>query len=163
MRCWAIEDALDLQKLKNDIGIQTQLMGTPKPCSINKTIEWLKNKDSEDNAVFFVIARKADNLAIGYIQLTAIDKFNLFGYLGICLAKDYWGTGCAKEALELLSGYSISILNLRKILLLVRHDNDRAIGFYVKLGFEVVGTLKKHQLVHGVWMDVIMMERVNAA
>lgn len=163
LRCWAIEDAPDLQRLKNDIGIQTQLMGTPKPSSINKIIEWLKNKDNEDSAVFFVIARKSDNLAIGYIQLTVIDKFNLSGYLGICLAKDYWGTGCAKEALELFSGYAISILSLRKILLLVSHDNDRAIGFYLKLGFVVVGRLKKHQLVKGVWTDVIMMERVNVA
>lgn len=159
LRSWTNDDAPDLQKLKNDIDIQTQLMGTPKPNSVNKILSWLKNRDKDDNMVFFVIARKLDNKVVGYIQLSGIDKFNLFGYLGICVAKEFWGTGYAKESLDLLTQYAINILNLRKILLLVKHDNDRAVSFYKKVGFSVVGVLKEHQLIQGVWADVLMMER----
>jgi len=160
LRAWAVKDAPNIQKLKNDVDIQTQLMGLPKPNSINNILNWLKSRDKDENMVFFIIARSLDDEAIGYIQLSGIDKFNQFGYLGICLAKEFWGTGCAKESLNLLNEYAISILNLRKILLLVRNDNHRAINFYKKAGFDVIGTLKKHHLIQGIWSDVLMMERV---
>ena len=159
LRSWVSDDAPDMQKLKNDIDLQTQLMGVPKPNSINKIISWLKSRDKDENMVFFVIARKHDNKVIGYIQLSGLDKFNLYGYLGVCLAKEFWGTGSAKESLDLLTEYATNILNLRKIILLVKYDNSRAIRFYKKTGFEEVGTLKKHQLIQGVWVDVLMMER----
>lgn len=160
LRPWAVEDISELQRLKNDVDIQTQLMGIPRPNSTNKILNWLKNRDKDDSIVFFVIATKHDNKAIGYIQLSSLDKFNLYGYLGICLAKEFWGKGHADESLRLLIEYGIDILNLRKIILLVKNDNDRAIGFYKKTGFDAIGILKEHQLIHGVWTDVLMMERI---
>ena len=160
LRAWAINDVPNLQIMKNDIDIQTQLMGTPKPNSTNKILSWLKDRDKDESMVFFVIARSSDDEAVGYIQLSGIDKFDLFGYLGICLAKQFWGKGYAKESLGLLNEYVVNILNLRKILLLVRHDNNRAINFYKKTGFDEIGILKKHHLVQGVWTDVLIMERV---
>lgn len=160
LRSWVEKDIPELQKLKNDVEIQTQLMGIPKPNSANKILSWLKNRDEDDAMVFFVVATKHNNKAIGYIQLSGLDKFNLFGYLGICLAKEFWGTGCAIECLNLLVLYSINVLNLRKIILLVKNDNNRAIGFYKKTGFDVVGILKEHQHIQGVWIDVLMMERI---
>ena len=159
LRCWAIDDVPDLQKLKNDIDIQTQLMGTPKPNSVNKILIWLKSRDEDDSIVFFVISRNLDDKVVGYIQLSSIDKFNLFGYLGICIAKEFWGIGYAQDSLDLITQYALNILNMRKILLLVKHDNDRAISFYRKVGFSVVGVLKEHKLIQGVWADVLMMEK----
>jgi RimJ/RimL family protein N-acetyltransferase len=160
LRAWTVKDAHNIQKLKNDVYIQTQLMGVPKPNSINKILNWLKSRDKDENMVFFIIAKSSDDEAIGYVQISNIDKINQFGYLGICLAKEFWGSGYAKESLNLLIEYAISILSLRKILLLVRNDNHRAINFYKKVGFEVIGTLKNHHLIQGVWTDVLMMERV---
>ena len=162
LRAWTVNDAPNIQKLKNDVDIQTQIMGVPKPNSINKILNWLKSRDKDENIVFFIIARSSDDEAVGYIQLSNIDKFNQFGYLGICLAKEFWGSGYAKESLNLLNEYASSILSLRKILLLVRHDNHRAINFYKKAGFDAIGTLKKHHLIRGIWTDVLMMESVIA-
>ena len=162
LRAWADKDALNIQKLKNDIDIQTQVMGLPKPNSINKILNWFKSKDKDESVIFFIIARSSDDEAVGYIQLSGIDKFNQFGYLGICLAKECWGAGYAKESLSLLSEYAISILNIRKVLLLVRHDNHRAINFYKKAGYDEVGTLKKHHLFLSGWADILIMERVIA-
>jgi RimJ/RimL family protein N-acetyltransferase len=51
------------------------------------------------------------------------------------------------------------MLNLRKIVLLVKQDHLRAIRFYQNNGFEQIGVLKKHYLVNGVWSDVLMMEK----
>ncbi len=160
LRAWDISDIHKIQNLKNDIEMQTHLMGMPTPNSAHKTHLWLKNKDKSDHLVFFVIADKKKNLPIGYIQLSSIDKMTLSGYLGICLSEDFWGTGAAKESLSLLTQYSMEVLNLRKISLLVKHDNARAIQFYKKMSYTIVGVLKKHQLIQGIWTDVIMMERL---
>lgn len=162
LRAWIANDAANIQNLKNDVDIQIQLMGTPKPNSINKILSWFKSRDDAEDMVFFIIATTSNNEAIGYVQLSSIDKFNQFAYLGICLAKEFWGFGYAKESVDLLNEYAINILNLRKTLLLVRHDNHRAINFYKKTGFDEIGTLKKHHLIQGDWIDVLMMERVIA-
>ena len=159
LRPWQLDDLIELKALKNDLEIQAQLMGTIKPNSLNKILNWLKARDKEAATIFFVISRTCDKKVIGYIQISAIDNYNLFGYLGICIAKEFWGSGYAKESLEMLLKYAHNILNLRKVLLNVRNDNKRAIAFYNKVGFNTVGLMKKHQLVGGVWVDVLMMER----
>ena len=159
LRSWTAEDVPQIQELKNDIDIQSQLMGIPRPNSSNKILNWLKHRDKDDSMVFFVIARKQDNKAIGYVQISCLDKINLNGYLGICIEQEFWGKGYANEALDLLTRYASSILNLRKIILLVKNDNSRAIGFYKKTGFRKIGILKEHQIINGNWCDVLMMER----
>jgi RimJ/RimL family protein N-acetyltransferase len=159
LRPWHLDDLPELMALKNDPVIQAQLMGTVKPNSLNKILNWLKARDKEPTTIFFVISNINEKRVIGYIQLSEIDKFNLFGFLGICIAKEFWGSGYAKESLELLLKYAHNTLNLRKVLLFVRDDNERAIAFYKKSGFSNVGIMKNHQLVEGVWVDVLMMER----
>ncbi len=157
LRAWSESDIKDIQALKNDIPMQLELMGTPKPNSENSIAKWLKNKDEDDSLVFFVIVNQQEHV-VGYIQLSDIDKFNYFGYLGICIDKNYWGEGYAQESFYLLTEYAINILNLRKILLYVNSENLRAISFYNKIGFTKVGLLKEHQLVSKKWQDVLLME-----
>ncbi len=158
LRAWSKNDIKEIQALKNDIPIQLELMGTPKPNSENGILKWLKSKDENDNLIFFIITDMQEKV-VGYIQLSDIDKFNYYGYLGICINQNYWGKGYANEALNLLAEYAVNILSLRKVLLYVRSDNLRALKFYNKVGFNTVGVLKEHQLVSKSWKDVILMEK----
>jgi diamine N-acetyltransferase len=159
LRCWNRHDLAVIQELKNDISLQAQLLALPRPSSCHKIQLWLQDRDKDESMVFFIIAEKTNNQAIGYIQLSNLDRFNLIAYLGICITQAYQGTGCAKDALTLLSQYAVDMLNLRKIVLLVKQDHLRAIRFYQNNGFEQIGVLKKHYLVNGVWSDVLMMEK----
>lgn len=159
LRAWCEADINDLQLLKNDFELQTQLMGVPKPNSANKILNWLHRRDSDEHLVFFVISDK-NNKAIGYIQISNLDKHHHHGYLGICLNKDYWGKGFSQEALKLLQHYASSALGLRKILLIVNRDNSRAINFYNKLNFRTIGVLEDHQFINNSWVDVILMEKL---
>lgn len=159
LRAWCELDIDKLQALKNDFKLQTQLMGVPKPNSKNKILNWLKHRDDDDKLVFFIISDKNNN-AIGYIQISNIDRHNHHGYLGVCLQRDYWGKGLSEEALQLLEDYAATVLGLRKILLIVNTDNLRAINFYKKIDFRTVGTLEDHQFINNTWTDVILMEKL---
>ncbi len=159
LREWDELDVNKIQALKNDFELQTQLMGLPKPNSKNKILNWLKSRDSDENLVFFVISNKKND-AIGYIQISNLDKHNHHGYLGICLARDYWGKGFSQEAIDLLLNYAVNFLSLRKVLLIVNRENLRAINFYNKIRFRTIGLLEDHQFVNNTWTDVILMEKI---
>ena len=55
LRAWTVNDAPNIQKLKNDVDIQTQLMGVPKPNSINKILNWLNSRDKDESMVFLLL------------------------------------------------------------------------------------------------------------
>ncbi|EAS64553.1 hypothetical protein VAS14_02518, partial [Photobacterium angustum S14] len=46
-----------------------------------------------------------------------------------------------------------------KLFAYVRSDNERALTAYLKQGFEVVGTAKKHAKVRGEYVDEILIEK----
>ncbi|MEO9275184.1 GNAT family protein [Marinomonas sp. 5E14-1] len=46
-----------------------------------------------------------------------------------------------------------------KLFAYVRGDNERALAVYLKQGFKVVGTAKKHARVKGVFLDEVLIEK----
>ena len=41
----------------------------------------------------------------------------------------------------------------------MRGDNERALAVYLKQGFEVIGTAKKHAKVNDVYIDEVLIEK----
>jgi diamine N-acetyltransferase len=76
LRCWNRHDLAVIQELKNDISLQAQLLALPRPSSCHKIQLWLQDRDKDESMVFFIIAEKTNNQAIGYIQLSNLDRFN---------------------------------------------------------------------------------------
>ena len=46
-----------------------------------------------------------------------------------------------------------------KLFAYVRADNERALAAYMRQGFEMVGTAKKHAKVGGVYIDEVLIEK----
>ncbi|TNZ56082.1 hypothetical protein CGK45_22250 [Vibrio parahaemolyticus] len=46
-----------------------------------------------------------------------------------------------------------------KLFAYVRSDNERALAAYLKQGFEIVGTAKKHAKVRGEYVDEVLIEK----
>jgi diamine N-acetyltransferase len=163
LRAWRESDIEALQRLRNDIELQQQLMTRPKPNSLADVRNWLNGKAQSADTVFFVIAATHDDSALGYIQLARLDFQQGHGYLGICLAPEQQGRGVGAAACQALFGYAQSVMNLRKILLEVLAGNQHAIGLYRKLGFRPVGQLMEHYCQNRIWHDVLLMERLLSA
>jgi len=59
--------------------------------------------------------------------------------------------------MNLLTTYAFQTLNLQKILLEVLTENSPALKLYLKLGFEIEGTLKKQFYIDGNYKDVYIL------
>jgi len=160
LRPWCREDIEALMIMRNDAALQKLLMTQPRPNSRERVIQWLTEKSSQDNAVFFVIAESTGGHAVGYVQVVDIDQLHCRGNLGICLAADVQGRGYGTETLQLLEPYLQKNLGLRKVVLQVLADNESAIALYRKAGYREVGYLKEHFLFDGSFMDVLIMEKI---
>ncbi len=109
--------------------------------------------------MFFVVARREDDTALGFVQVLGLDLVSGVGELGICLAPEAQGRGIGAEAMGLLESYLAGVFRLRKLTLKVLAGNDRAVRFYRRLGFEGVGTHRAHHYQGGRYHDVAVMEK----
>jgi len=159
LREWREHDLEALATLRNDIELQALLMTQAKPNSVERVRNWLTDRSSRDNTVFFIAAAREDDTALGYLQVINIDSFHGVGELGVCFSKASQGSGFAQEACELLDSYLRQTLALRKLTLRVLADNTRAIAFYRKRGYREVGTMDQHFRVNDQYQNVLIMER----
>ena len=65
------------------------------------------------------------------------------GDFGVSVRREVWGEGIGQRLIEALVDWVARHPVVRKINLLVRVDNDRAIALYERLGFQVEGRLIK--------------------
>lgn len=162
LRAWARKDLDALGELRNDLTLQELLMSQPRPNSADRVQDWLEEKSGRDDGVFFVIAGRDDDEVLGYIQVVNMSEMHGTGDLGICIRPDLHGSGYGSAAMALLEDYLQRVFNLRKLQLHVLSDNEGAVKFYFKLGFEEVGRMKDHFLNSGEYRDVIIMEKFFA-
>ena len=79
----------------------------------------------------------ADEVYVGNIYLTDIGGGSATYHIFIG-DKNYWGKGIAREASRQIIDYGFKELNLDKIVLEVRKQNERAIQLYRTLGFVIM-------------------------
>jgi RimJ/RimL family protein N-acetyltransferase len=160
LRAWSQEDIDVLERLRNDVELQATLMTQPRPNSEQRVVEWLASKTEAENGLFFIIADRVSNDAIGYLQVVNINQQNGTCEMGICLSPDVQGKGHGAAALDALVDYLRTTFNLRKLMLHVLADNGGAITFYLKAGFAEAGRLREHFYQDGQYKDVVIMEKL---
>ena len=79
------------------------------------------------------------------------------GEFGISVARECQGVGLGRVLLTLLVEWARSGGVVRKIDLLVRVDNARAIALYESFGFVVEGRKRRDMLIDGEFHDAILM------
>src|SRR6516162_1451743 len=74
--------------LRTDTGLQMSLLTLPRPNPTSRVDEWIARLTNDPASLFFVVADRATDKAVGYIQLTKMDFVHGHGELGICLAEE---------------------------------------------------------------------------
>jgi RimJ/RimL family protein N-acetyltransferase len=69
----------------------------------------------------------------------------------------FWAKGIAKEAMHLMLDYGFNEMQLDRIWLIVRADNERGVGLFEGLGFRVSETIKAAVIVDGSPKDKFRM------
>lgn len=111
---------------------------------------------------FMIVAHdEANDVIVGTLTFAtgARPRVSHSGDLGVSVAQACWGAGIGRAMLEMLIDWSSRHDTVRKLNLLVRADNVRAIALYLKLGFEVEGTLRRVLYHEGRYYDDYAMGR----
>jgi len=111
------------------------------------------------NTITFAILLLPEYKLIGVTSLARINWISRNAELAIFIGeKKLWGKNLGTEALILLLDYAFNILGLRKVYLRVLEFNKRAMKCYEKVGFKVVGRLRKQRYRGGKYWDEIIMD-----
>lgn len=142
----------------NDPEVTQYLESRFYPNSIEKLIEYVKEKIGDHNNIFLAIVLKENDQHIGNIKLGPINWIHRRGDIGIIIGdKSCWGNGCASEAIGLLAHYAFKTFNLHKLTAGCYSCNLGALKAFQKRGFEIEGTRKEHCFCKGRYVDVIQL------
>lgn len=159
LRTWQDGDIPTLLAIRNDVSLQAQLLSRARGSSEQDVIDWLKRHNKSTDSILLVIANKANNEPLGFIQAEDFNTIDRNTSFGICLIDKARGQGRCTEAINLMSDYLRNIWGARKIMISVRSDNESARRCYRKSGFNECGLLQSHTFIDGNWQDVILLER----
>ena len=130
------QDAYTSVKWRNDPEVFKYTGNTyDHEIKIDTELEWIRRVISNPNE--YRCAILADDRYVGNIYLTDIND-GCATYHIFVGDKNYWGKGIAREASRQIIDYGFKELNLDKIVLEVRKQNERAIQLYRTLGFVIM-------------------------
>lgn len=106
------------------------------PLSMEQQEIWLQNTLNDKSKRKYIIIHQLNHQPVGMVSLMNIDPAKQLAEFGITIGeKNYWGTGVAKAASNMLLHYAFQILKMNEIYLTVFEANTRAIQFFTNLGF----------------------------
>jgi RimJ/RimL family protein N-acetyltransferase len=152
-------DDLDvLRALRRDLDTQQMLLGHPSPD--DDTPAWIARRQSDAHGYFAVVCETGGGRPLGYVQLTDIHGIDGHAFGGIAIGASDRGRGVGRQAMRELMRVARAECNLRKLMLLVRHDNRAGLALYRSLGFRDVGVLRDHFSHENGLHDVVLMETI---
>lgn len=133
-------DKLQVLKMRNHLQVK-KWMHNQESISEESHFEFIENLESDMDKCYFLIKQKAN--VIGSINFSKINLGNSVE-LGIYTNPFLQLKGAGSLLESAASHYAFIELDVRKIKLEVYSDNDRAIRFYNKCGFEFIDTKKSN-------------------
>jgi RimJ/RimL family protein N-acetyltransferase len=132
------------------------------PVSKEALEEYVKEKQKNKDSIFLAIIFKENQQHIGNIKLGPINWIHRLADIGIIIGeKDYWGRGCAAEAIRLISNYAFSTLNLHKLTAGCYKGNAGSGKAFEKAGFTKEGMRKAHMFYDGGYQDIFQYGLIN--
>lgn len=117
----------------------------------------IQAENAKDNSVVMIAV--IDGEIVGFVTFAGGSRVRKrhAGEMGISVRKKYWGLGISNFMMEALIEWAKGTGIIRKIDLLTRADNEKAIKLYAKYGFEKEGIVRRDLNVNGVFYDSFSM------
>lgn len=121
---------------------------------------FLTRVDTSDNAI--VLIAEWSGQIVGSLTFSGGNRPRLrhIGEFGISVARVCQGFGVGRRLIELLIDWAVRGGVVRKINLLVRSDNTRAVALYESFGFVIEGRIRREIVVGGEFFDSFLMGRL---
>lgn len=158
------EDMKMLTEMRNDL--ETQAWNQTLPPDYTERMHQQRFEKREfsyqpKEGRFIVVMKETGEVAGSILYSSLTSRWE--ATLGIMLAKEFWGTGAAYDASEVLLRFMFVELGLRVVRLWTQGGNQRAIGLAEKSGFKVSlrqreAAFRGGQRVDNISMDLLREE-----
>jgi len=157
LRQFSLADAEDVQTLAGDKLIADTTVNIPHPYSLELARVWIDNHQkfaSESKALTFALVLASTKTLVGAISLLNPNKVNSRSDIGYWIGVNHWGNGYCTEAVQALIAYSNQTLGLTRFTAQCMVSNIGSARVLQKSGFIHEGTLKKHLIKNGKYVDL---------
>lgn len=121
------------------------------PVTQQDLVDYVNNVDRK-NTMFLSINFQDD--FIGTLKVYAINQLYRSAGIGIAIGdKNYWGKGIASEVIKIIKEYLFETMGLERLHAGYYETNKGMEKAFLKNGFEIEGTLRKHIYTGGRFID----------
>ncbi len=150
-----------LAEMRRDVSMQAMLMAIPEATDDESVRQWIERRTRDPGGMFRVITDADQKDAIGFIQVSQVNRRNRNGYGAVAVSKRARIPGVGQIAMRELMRAACCDLGLLKLLAEIRVDNFPAIQMNLMSGYSIIGTLEAHFTdAGGKLHDVLLFERL---
>ena len=156
----AVEDAQGIIDVLNPIIIEARYTILDQIFTVDEEKGFIESFPKR--GVFSVAVNETTNQLLGFQNVepfaTYTKAFDHVGIIGTYVDANSRGQGVAKQLFD-YTFKAAKAKSYEKLFAYVRADNERALAVYLKQGFEIVGTAKKHGKIGDQYFDEILIEK----
>lgn len=154
------EDAQSMINFYNVVGGETDFLSFGKN-EFNKSLhdyeDFIESTKAANNSIILLATLDNEIISIASITSSPKERTKHVGTLGIVIAEKYCGFGLGRKLMEELIEWARGNGTTKKIHLVTREDNDRAIELYKKVGFKEEGLLEQDTYINGEYYSTLIM------
>jgi RimJ/RimL family protein N-acetyltransferase len=121
--------------------------------------KFIARMGAAENSLFLVAEVRNRIAGVLTLEGNSRPRMKHVAELGISVLKEYWRQGIGRAFMEIALAWAESNPMLRKVFLVVHHENQRAIDLYSRLGFVQEGVQSKVLHIEGEYHDCLYMAR----
>ncbi|OBT31612.1 GNAT family N-acetyltransferase [Vibrio splendidus] len=155
-----VEDAQGIIDVLNPIIIEARYTILDQTFTVDEEKAFIES--FPERGVFSVAVIETTSQLLGFQNVepfaTYTKAFDHVGIIGTYVDANSRGQGVAKQLFD-YTFKAAKAKGYEKLFAYVRADNERALAVYLKQGFEIVGTAKKHGKIGDQYFDEILIEK----
>ncbi|WGS60495.1 GNAT family N-acetyltransferase [Vibrio lentus] len=155
-----VEDAQGIIDVLNPIIIEARYTILDQTFTVDEEKAFIES--FPERGVFSVAVNETTSQLLGFQNVepfaTYTKAFDHVGIIGTYVDANSRGQGVAKQLFD-YTFKAAKAKGYEKLFAYVRADNERALSVYLKQGFEIVGTAKKHGKIGDQYFDEVLIEK----
>lgn len=151
-----LQDVQRITEIHNQGIIDRESVLDITPYPLNQRLVWFKNLGRREA----VLVAELNGVVVGFSALQPFSQDEVYSHIGVAtvwVEKGFRRQGIGRKLAK--KTFSLSRKkSYGKLMFFAYYFNKEKMGFYKKLGYEEVGTLKRHAKIKNKVVDVLVME-----